>query len=249
MTARKSRGNSGSGQAAADQIAAGLARLGAYMRMAGWQAAHAQGLTATQAEILGHLARRGPMRAGELAAALGVTPATLSDSAAALVAKGLAARRRDPGDGRAVRLSLTAAGGRVAQALAGPPGALSAALAALDPRQAGALLRGLATVIRSLQQARAMPVQRMCVTCRFFRPHVHDDADAPHHCDFVNAAFGDAALRIDCGEHEPAPAAEAAARWQRFDSAGADRPGAPSAATDGTPFPSTAPGRTGDSRP
>jgi hypothetical protein len=42
----------------------------------------------------------------------------------------------------------------------------------------------------------------MCVTCACFQPHRHAEAAAPHHCDFVDAAFGDAALRIDCVDHE-----------------------------------------------
>lgn len=203
----------------AAQIATALSRLGLYLRSACWQAAHAAGMTPTQLEILAHLARRGPTRAGALAEALGITPATLTDAATALVSKGLAVRERDPADARAVRLRPTDAGTAAAEALSGPPEALAAALDALPPDRAGALLRNLTAIIRALQEARAIPVQRMCVTCRHFRPHAHDDADAPHHCDFVNAAFGDAALRVDCGEHEAAPAEDAAAKWQRFDAA------------------------------
>ncbi|MGQ0563367.1 MAG: hypothetical protein ACT443_16025 [Gemmatimonadota bacterium] len=53
--------------------------------------------------------------------------------------------------------------------------------------------------------------------CRFFRPFAHPrDVDQPHHCAFVNAPFGDRALRLECSEHEPADAASAAAAWQRF---------------------------------
>jgi hypothetical protein len=42
----------------------------------------------------------------------------------------------------------------------------------------------------------------MCVTCRYFRPHVHSDPERPHHCAFVDAPFGDRALRLDCRDHE-----------------------------------------------
>ncbi len=198
------------------QIATALSRLSLYLRAAGWQAAHARGLTPTQAEILAYLLRRGPSRPGTVAEALGVTPATLSASAAALVSKGLATREPDPDDARALRLRPTQAGKELAEALSAPPEALQAALRALPHDQAGAMLRALTGIIRALQQARAIPVQRMCATCRHFRPHVHDDAAAPHHCDFVNAAFGDAALRLDCGEHEEAPPTDADANWRRF---------------------------------
>lgn len=198
------------------QIASALSRLSLFLRSAGWQAAHARGLTPTQAEILAHLARRGPSRPGALAAALGVTPATLSDAAAALVAKGLAVRDRDPADARAVHLRPTQPGKAAAEALSGPPEALDAALHGLAPAEAGALMRSLTGIIRALQEARAIPVQRMCATCRHFRPHVHADATRPHHCAFVDAAFGDAGLRVDCGDHEEAEGRERARLWARF---------------------------------
>lgn len=203
----------------ADQIAFALGRLAIFWRAAGWQAAAGGGLNPAQAEILAHLARRGPQRGGDLAAALGVSAASLSDSVASLTAKGAVARSPDPDDRRAALVALTDAGAALAAAQPAAPEALRAALAALPEAEAGALLRSLTRVIRALQQARAIPVQRLCATCRHFRPHAHDDAQAPHHCALVDAAFGDALLRIDCADHHPAPEAEAAAAWHRFGAA------------------------------
>ena len=200
----------------AEQIAFALSRLATLQRAAAWQEAGAQGLTATQGAILHELARRGPARVGALAAALGVTQPTLSDALAALGAKGLAARRADPADGRARRVCLTPAGEAAAGRLAQTPAALAAALVRLPETERGAMLRALSRVIRGVQQAGAIPVQRMCVTCRHFRPHAYDDAARPHHCGFVDAAFGDAMLRIDCGDHLEAPEEEARATWARF---------------------------------
>ena len=56
-----------------EQIAAGLDRISAFLRMAGWRAAEPRGLTPTQAACLSLLAGRGPSRVGILARALGVT--------------------------------------------------------------------------------------------------------------------------------------------------------------------------------
>lgn len=201
------------------QIAAALSRLGLFLRSAGWQAARAVGLTPTQAEILSHLARRGPTRGAALAEALGVTPATLSDSATALVAKGLAERHPDPADARATLLHLTPDGMATTGSMPEAPGDLLAALGTVPLRDRAALLRGLVTIIRSLQEARAIPVQRMCVTCRHFRPHAHADPTRPHHCAFVDSAFGDAELRVDCGDHEEAAEGERARNWARFSEA------------------------------
>jgi hypothetical protein len=39
---------------------------------------------------------------------------------------------------------------------------------------------------------------------------VHPEAAEPHHCAFVDAPFGNRALRLDCAEHEQAVAPEMA---------------------------------------
>lgn len=201
-----------------EQIVFGLGRIAALMRAAQWQAGTDAGLNPSQAEILARIATR-QMRPADLAAHLGVSPASLSDSVASLVAKGFAERHPDPADKRARRIIPTAAGAALAATLPAAPDALQDALAALPDLDRGHLLRMLVHLIRSLQEARAIPVQRMCVTCAYFRPHAHDHAARPHHCAFVNAAFGDADLRLDCGEHEPALPEEAAALWRRFHAA------------------------------
>jgi hypothetical protein len=72
-------------------------------------------------------------------------------------------------------------------------------------------------MIRTLQERGEIPVSRMCVTCRFFRPNVHAHPEPPHHCAFVDAPFGDRELRLDCADHEPLPPADSAALWAAFD--------------------------------
>ena len=200
------------------QIAAGLARLGAFGRASMWQSVAELGLTPTQAEILQRVSAR-PERASDLAAQMGVTPATISDSVAALRAKGLVTRRPDPADRRAQHLVPTDAGRREVARIRPVSDRMQAAIEGLSAPDRGALLGALMRLIRSLQEARAIPVQRMCVTCRHFRPHAHDDARRPHHCDFVNAAFGEADLRLECREHEMAQTDAIAANWRRLDAA------------------------------
>ena len=196
-----------------------LGQIATCRRALSWQHAHALNLNPTQSEILLYLARRGPSRSAAVAEALGVSGASLTDSVHALVAKQLLRRQPDPADQRAHRLDLTEDGRNLADRLRDAPNALSAAVAELPPGEQGQMLRLLTGLIRGLQERQAIPAQRMCVSCRYFRPHVHEDAARPHHCSFVNAAFGDASLRLDCGEHEAAQPDESAANWQRFKAA------------------------------
>jgi hypothetical protein len=67
-----------------------------------------------------------------------------------------------------------------------------------------------------LQERGAIPVAKMCVTCRYFRPNVHPDPERPHHCAFVDAPFGDRSLRLDCPDQEPAPSKERSRLWKAF---------------------------------
>ncbi len=190
-----------------DSALTGLAKLGLVLRHHAWQRRQESGLTPTQAQILALLAARGPERVGAIARSLGVTQPTVSDAVSALQRKGLVQRRRDTSDARAVTIGLTRRGRQLAAESAEWPDALLAAVDALSPGDHAALLRGLSGVIRELQERGEIPIARMCVTCRFFRPNVHDDPELPHHCAFADAPFGDRALRLDCADHEPKEAA------------------------------------------
>lgn len=203
------------------RLADGLSRIATAIRAHDWAGASSAGLTPTQGRALAQLndAKDG-LRLGALAATLGVSAPTASDAMAALVRKGLVLRSEAREDRRAARFSLSEAGKVAAANTASWPAFLVAALATLgDPEQA-ILNRALIKLIRTMQERGEIPVQRMCLTCRFFRPYAHsEDAARPHHCAFVDAAFGDRRLRLDCPEHEAADVDAQAALWSQFEAA------------------------------
>ncbi len=201
------------------QIATAFERLALFWRASQWSAAKGHGLNPSQGDVLQRISRQ-PERAADLAQRLGVTQASLSDTISALVAKGLAERRSDPEDGRARRIEATGQGRALAALMPEWPETLEAAIAGLGDADRGALLRTLSLIIRSLQEAEAIPVQQMCIGCRYFRPHVHADPARPHHCGFVDAAFGDGGLRLDCADHETATEEEAARNRARLAAVG-----------------------------
>jgi DNA-binding MarR family transcriptional regulator len=198
------------------QIAHALGQLGLYLRSQQWRAETGAALTPTQVGVLSALNRHGPARVRALAGQLGTRHATMSEVVATLVRRGLVAKERDPDDARAVRIALTAAGAEVAADRDRVPPALAQAIDQLPAADRAAFKRTLATLIRQLQLAGEIAPQRMCVTCRFFRPHVHADARAPHHCAFVDAPFGDRQLLFDCPDQEEAGAADRRDIWSRF---------------------------------
>jgi DNA-binding MarR family transcriptional regulator len=201
----------------ARRVTTGLAKVGLALKHQAWAEAGGRGLTPTQGQVLA-LLRANPagLRLGELAGQLGVTAATTSDSVGALHRKGLVAKLPLATDGRAVLVRLTPAGVREAAAAAAWPDFLLEAVGELSEPEQAAFLRGLVTMIRTLQLRGRIPVARMCVSCRFFQPFRHPDGDLPHHCAFVDAPFGDGGLRLDCPDFDAAPAELAARTWEAF---------------------------------
>lgn len=198
------------------QLLAGLEKLGEYRRAASWRARETQGLTPTQARVLTLLAGR-DMRMGELAEAMSIRQPTASEAVGALVKKELVRKVAAPEDARAIRLQLTAKGRRKTGHAGNIPSELAAAVETLSLAEQATMLRALTRIIRALQLQGAIPVQRMCTSCAYFRPNVHDNPATPHHCQFVDAAFGDAQLRLECGDHQSVGKSAANVLWHAFD--------------------------------
>jgi DNA-binding MarR family transcriptional regulator len=99
-------------------------------------AAVAAGLTPTQISLLLNVARQGPIRLSDLAAAEAINPTQLSRSVAHLVDIGAVERASDQGDRRAAWVKPTAAGRRLAEKIRRErTDALNVALDALAPEE------------------------------------------------------------------------------------------------------------------
>ncbi|HEX6978981.1 MAG TPA: MarR family winged helix-turn-helix transcriptional regulator [Alphaproteobacteria bacterium] len=202
----------------AARVTAGLVRIAQAIRSNAWRNGERDDLTPTQAQILSLLADAGSdgMRPAAIAERMQVTAPTISDALGALARKGLVTRTTAASDRRGTVVRLTADGTRAAAAVSDWPEFLRRAVGALPQPHQILLFRGLMGTIRELQRRGDIPVSRMCVTCRYFRPNVHADPERPHHCAFVDAPFGDRHLRLDCPDQSPVPPGDAAAVWARF---------------------------------
>ena len=116
----------------AARLRAVIGRLGRRLRPT--PAAVAAGLTPTQISLLLNVARHGPIRLSDLAAAEAINPTQLSRSVANLVEIGAVERASDQGDRRAAWVKPTAAGRRLAEKIRRErTDALNGALAHLAP--------------------------------------------------------------------------------------------------------------------
>ena len=139
----------------------------------------------------------------------------LGDPSKAAEVKDAVEKKADPRNARASLLSLTAHGKRLSSKTMSWPDYLSAALGDLSEPEREVMLVAVTKMIRSLQASGLIPTDRMCVTCRYFRPNVHR-APTPHHCALVDAPMAQHQLRIECAEHERADDAQRDEAWKRF---------------------------------
>lgn len=188
------------------QLGIGLERLAGLVRNQAWRDGSDTSLHPAQRALLATLASAGEsMRAGELAARLGVSAASISDSIRAIEAKGWVERAQDPDDARARRLSLTSTGADLIAGVQRADGGLGQLLRTLTDQDAAALLRIVQLLIHQAQAQGLASGIRTCLGCAYFRPYANAtaDPDHPHFCAYVGAPFGDAELRTDCAEQTP----------------------------------------------
>jgi DNA-binding MarR family transcriptional regulator len=195
----------------ASRVAAGLGQLGLAMKSQAWADACQRGLTPTQAQILSLLRARADsgLRLSQVAASLGISPPTASDSVRALVKKGLVQKARATGDARAIALELTRQGRTEMECTASSPEFLNCAIDTLSDAEQEAFLVGLIKIIGALVERGNVPHQRMCATCRYFQANAHPERRPPHHCALIDAPLAARHLRVDCADHVAAGSEQA----------------------------------------
>lgn len=200
------------------RVATGLGKIGLAIKSQAWKQAGIRRITPLQAQSLTILRMRLNHTAtvSEIGEELAVALPTASEVLRVLELRGYIKKQRSKSDARTVMVSLTAKGRRKADVAAGWPDFLAAAAEVLPPEEQISLLRILIKMIRTLQERGDIPISKMCVTCRYFRPNAHEDHERPHHCELINASFGDRLLRIECPEHHIAERPDRDLAWERF---------------------------------
>ena len=115
-----------------------------------------EGLTPTQASVLGIVTNRGPLGLTELTEIEGLNPTMLSRVVGKLDSFGLIRRLRDPDDFRAARVEVTPEGKQTYQRIAAERAAIvSERVAGLPPEQEAALVAALPALENLAEDLRA----------------------------------------------------------------------------------------------
>jgi DNA-binding MarR family transcriptional regulator len=200
----------------ASRIADGLAKLAKVIRQQAWGEAWGRGLTPTQGQVLLSLSRHPEKRRTlpEIASDLGVSKVTACLTIQVLARKKLVRKERRKRVLDKLYVTLTRKGEEAANEASRWSELLVPVIQTLPPTQQVELHRALVRLILTLQERKEIAVSQMCVTCNYFRAHVHDKPDAPHHCELVGAPFGDGQIRLNCPDHRKAATFIQLDRWR-----------------------------------
>jgi DNA-binding MarR family transcriptional regulator len=183
----------------------GLNKLSLAIRSQAWKKADTDGLNPTQAQIVNMLGKTDAMQLSQVAQALGISAASVSDSIKTLIEKELVQKHRSTNNARAIALTLTDKGHAQAKLTNTYSDFLISAVHGLTLVEQAVLLKTLTKIIHSLVEGGQISVAKMCLHCTYFRPNVHIDLpNTPHHCQYIDAAFGDSELRLDCADQNTA---------------------------------------------
>jgi DNA-binding MarR family transcriptional regulator len=119
-----------------------------------------EGLTPSQASVLGIVVNRGPLGLAELTEIEGLNPTMLSRVVGKLDSFGLIQRLRDPDDFRAARVQVTSEGEKAWQRISSQRASIiSECVMSLPPEQEAALVGALAA-LESLSESLRMAAER-----------------------------------------------------------------------------------------
>ena len=180
----------------ADRVVALLDRLGRLIATDG----HAEGLKPAQWEALRYLAsaNRFSRAPTALAAFLGSTKGTVSQTVQALERRRLVRKRPSPTDGRAVTLELTAAGKRMLEK--DPIASIRDAAAALSASTRQRLETDLERLLLGRLAETDGRAFGMCRDCRHFEKIAEDGN--PHRCALLEVPLSEDDASLICVEQE-----------------------------------------------
>ncbi|GAB4378650.1 MAG: hypothetical protein Kow0075_08790 [Salibacteraceae bacterium] len=184
------------------KIVTALERISEAFRVLLWNQSKAYGLSPLQVQVLIflHYHTVDKCTVSYLAHEFNMAKPTISDTVKILEGKALITKDPSPVDTRSFVIRLTAKGEQLAAQVSGFSKPVQKPLDQLTSEQREQLLSSLLAVIRHLNAAGIITVQRMCFNCAHYRKH----PNGGHYCNLLQKQLAPSELRIDCEEHQAA---------------------------------------------
>jgi DNA-binding MarR family transcriptional regulator len=179
------------------KIVASLERVSQAFRVLLWNESKEFSLSPIQVQVLIFLLHHSDdkRKVSYLADEFNVTKPTISDTIKTLEQKQLIEKEYEPHDTRSYIIHLTEKGVEVAKKTSFFATQIQVPIDKLPSKDKETLLLSLLEIIQHLNKSGIITIQRMCLTCQFYR------SENGHFCELLNQTLADAELRIDCEEH------------------------------------------------
>ena len=181
------------------KIVVALERISEAFRVLLWREGQEYKLSPLQVQVLIfiHHHTTEKCKVGYLAKEFNMTKATLSDAVKTLVNKGLVVKHFNEPDARSFTLSLSSKGKEMAEKTSHFTKELQSPLDQLSSAELEELLEHLLAIIKHLNKAGIISVQRMCFSCKYYA-----NSNGQQYCNLLNASLKNSEIRLDCPEHE-----------------------------------------------
>ncbi len=182
------------------KIIASLERISQAFKVLLWHESIKHSLTPIQIQILVFLLNHSEEKrnVSYLSKEFNLTKATISDTIKALTQKHLIKKTSLLKDNRSFVIHLTNRGLKIAQKISLFTHQLKIPIQKLNKNNKENLLLSLIDIIRHLNEAGIITIQRMCFTCQYYKS---SKINQTHFCILLNKKLLDKDLRIDCPEH------------------------------------------------
>lgn len=182
-------------QSVESKIVASLERISEAFRVLLWQESKEFGLSPIQVQVLIFLLYHSSdkRKVSYLAAEFNMTKATISDTIKILEQKGLISREYGQADARSYVIHLTPIGREVAGRTSLFTGQIRQPIEQMQQENKDELLLSLLQIIRYLNRAGVITIQRMCMSCLYY-----SSLDKGHYCRLLHQQLLVTDLRIDC---------------------------------------------------
>lgn len=183
----------------ASKVVVGLERISEAFRSLLWEHAKVIGLSPIQIQILIFTAYHpeGLRTVSYLAREFNVTKPTISDAIRVLANKSLIKRERSIEDSRSYAITLTESGQEMVTKTEQFAYPIQNELTNLPQAQLESLFQATQHLIRGLNQAGVLNVQRSCHGCRFY-----EKQGEQHYCHFLSEVLANKDIRLDCPEYQ-----------------------------------------------
>lgn len=183
------------------KIVASLERISQAFRVLLWEQSKEFGLTPIQVQVLIFLLHHSDekRKVSYLAAEFNMTKATISDTIKTLELKSLITKEYEQHDTRSYIINLTKKGKDVAGKTSLFTREIRNPIEKLHTDDKEDLHVSLLNIIKHLNKAEVITIQRMCLSCRHYQV---TDKGQKHFCKLLNQNLHNTYLRVDCPEYQ-----------------------------------------------